>query len=200
MGSRGASSHSKKSGGSGLGFKQGKEATPEEAVGRSNVQNYNTDRYYRVNCQRCVWAYEMQRRGYDVEALPSYKGDTLPSYGNWMGIGENITREYVSASWGQPNSIKTEVSNIKDVMSGWGDGSRGIVRVAWSRSNSGHVFNVEYKNGKLIGYDAQNGKVYNNLGDALRGTRRNYTQLVRSDNVVFKPSEVSKYVKERGGK
>ena len=209
FGGRGASSASGKgSGGSsdpdGLPFNRGAEINPETAVENVNKHNYNTDRNYRINCQRCVWAYEMQRRGYDVEAKPSFAGDDLPRGGNWMDISQNgrgtLTREYIGAHWGQANSIKTEVTNATDVMRGWGEGSRGIVRVAWSGSNSGHVFNVEYKNGKIIAYDAQNGTKHTSLNAALKGTKRGYTQLVRSDDVKFNPNEVSKYVKERGKK
>lgn len=202
FGGRGASSASGKGGSSdpdGLPFKRGAEISPDSAVENVNKHNYNTDRNYRINCQRCVWAYEMQRRGYDVEAKPSFAGDTLPSNGNWMMITQNSpARQYVGAHWGQTNSIKTEVMNTTNVMSQWGEGSRGIMRVAWSKSNSGHVFNVEYKNGKVIAYDAQTGTKHTSLNAALKGTRRGYTQIVRSDNVKFNPNEVSKYVKERG--
>lgn len=184
------------------GIRQGKEKDAEQAVKDVNADRYNTDWTYRQNCQRCVWAYEMQRRGYDVEALPTYKGDDLPRNGNWMGIAEsNITKTYIAADiWsGQKNSIKSEVENATKTMSGWGEGSRGIVRVAWTKS-SGHVFNVEYKNGKVLAYDAQTGKSYGNLTDALKGTKRGYSYIIRTDNVTFKTSEVSKYVKERGKK
>lgn len=184
------------------GIRQGKEATPEEAVQNVNAERYNDSWTYRQNCQRCVWAYEMQRRGYDVEALPTYKGDDLPSNGNWLGIIDGtVTRKYIAADvWaGQKNTIKTEVANATNIMQGWGEGSRGIVRVAWG-SRNGHVFNVEYKNGKITAYDAQNGKTYTNFAEALKGTKRGYAQIVRTDNVTFKTSEVSKYVKERGKK
>lgn len=40
---------------------------------------------YSENCQRCVVAYEMQRRGYDVEAQPTYQGDKWPQVINVNG-------------------------------------------------------------------------------------------------------------------
>lgn len=177
----------------GMPFTKGKEIAPEQAVYNVNAQRYFTDRAYQVNCQRCIWAYEMQRRGYNVEALPAPKGDTLCSNGNWMGIAQStLTKEFVGAS-----RVSTEVALITKTMSNWGEGSRGIVRMA--RGRNGHVFNVEYKNGKVIGYDAQTGW-RGDLTSKLTGTKRNYTSLVRSDNVKFNPNEVSKYVKERGTK
>lgn len=197
FGGRGASSAS--SGKDSLaGIRKGTEATPEEATERVNTHHYDTDRTYRENCQRCVWAYELQRRGYDVEALPTYQGDNLPKNGNWMGvISGSVTKEYVGTHWGQTNSIKTEVANTTEVMRGWGEGSRGIMRVAW-QGGGGHVFNVEYRNGKVMAYDAQTGKVYDTLNAALKGTRRQYTQIIRSDNVTFNEGHLHKYVKERG--
>jgi hypothetical protein len=146
----------------------------------------------------------MQRRGYDVEALPAPNGDTLCNGGNWMGIVQGgrgaITSEWVGVHYGQTRSNKSVVTNITDTMQGWGEGSRGIVRVAWSGKSYGHVFNVEYKNGKVTGFDAQNGKSYSNLSTALKGARLDFTQIIRSDNVAFQTDQVSKYVKERGKK
>ena len=182
-----------KGGSDGVPFKKGNEIAPEQAVYNVNAQRYFTDSGFRVNCQRCVWAYEMQRRGYDVEALPAPQGDTLCRNGNWMGIVQNknnLIAEPVGAS-----RVNAEVKNITNTMSAWGEGSRGIVRMAKGRS--GHVFNVEYKNGKVVGYEAQTGQVVD-LTSKLSGTRRNYTTLVRTDNVKFNSNEVSKYVKERG--
>lgn len=197
MGGRGASSASRASK-SGI-LKKGIEAAPEEAVMRVNASNYAKGKYYQENCQRCVWAYEMQRRGYDVEALPSYAGDKMPYSGNWKGISNTpLTPEYVGANWFQPNSIKTEVTNTTNVMAKWGEGSRGIVQVAW-KGGGGHVFNVEYKNGKVTAYDAQTGKM-SSLNAALKDTKRGYTAIIRSDNVSFNDSQISKYVKTRGGK
>ncbi len=50
---------------------------------------------YNMNCQRCVVAYELRRRGYDVVALPTYQGDNLPrgtagGNGHWMGAEYNM--------------------------------------------------------------------------------------------------------------
>ena len=40
--------------------------------------NYNGDyKEFSQNCQRVVVAYEARRRGYDVEAQPTFKGDNL---------------------------------------------------------------------------------------------------------------------------
>ena len=48
---------------------RGKQKTVDEALAGSNP-HYREGREWQQNCQRCIYAYEMQRRGYDVEALP----------------------------------------------------------------------------------------------------------------------------------
>ena len=91
MGGRGASA---RSGGSSALGKQGKPKTPEEALANANAANYNKDRAYQINCQRVVWAYELQRRGYDVEALPN--NDNLGSGTNWHSIVDGtLNREHL---------------------------------------------------------------------------------------------------------
>ena len=173
----------------------------ETAVLRTNP-NYDVSMDYKMNCQRCVWAYELQRRGYDVEALPTFKGDDLPRQGNWMNLSKNARQgntKYVGRMYGQTNSVKTEISNITEAMNDWGDGSRAIVRVVWKNQNMGHVFNIENVGGVIRAFDGQTGKEIR-LRDYLSKARRGYTSLVRSDNADLDMNEISKYVKIRGGK
>lgn len=173
--------------------------SPATAVANSNAQNYDKDENYQRNCQRCVWAYELQRRGYDVEAKPTFAGDDLPTQGKWRTLDKNYANNpsaILGSLWDRSRrNIKTEVAEAHDVMSGWGEGSRGIVRVAWNK-RSGHVFNVEYKNGKITAYDAQTGKT-KTLTQALKGTLRGYTQILRTDTADIDMTQVSRYVTRR---
>lgn len=176
--------------------------SPEVALERTNPNYDETWRTteYNENCQRCVWAYELQRRGYDVEALPTFQGDDLPMAGNWMKLDKNRKTadnyKYVGQKYGQTNSVKTEITNITETMDNWGDGSRAVVRVRWKKGGA-HVFNIENVGGKIKAYDGQIGKEVN-LRETLNRSVRSYTQLVRTDNADINMSEVSKYVKIRG--
>lgn len=49
--------------------RNGKARTIDEALAATNP-NYDKGLEWQQNCQRCVFAYEMERRGYDVEAMP----------------------------------------------------------------------------------------------------------------------------------
>ena len=86
---------------------------------------------YMENCQRCVMAYELRRRGYSVVAQPYIPGgaDMLPymdrRYG-WPAVFEKqILTDCSAVTQAQAKE------NIERQMRAYGDGSRAIVRVNW---------------------------------------------------------------------
>lgn len=144
---------------------------------------YYSDDYneFSMNCQRCVFAYELRRRGYDVEALPTYENDEMPMGGNWQRAMSGMTEQNVGKTT-EGATLKAIESQMKD----WGDGSRAILRLRWAGfPPSGHVINVEYSNGKLNVWDAQSnaretGTAY--LKKYLHFTTLSGTTLFRTDN------------------
>lgn len=130
---------------------------------------------YQANCQRCVIAYELNRRGYNVEAEATASNDTYPSGGHWKTAFNGAKSEGVGAS-----TTAAVNKNIKDKMSGWGDGSRGIVEV--SGRGGGHVFNVEYHKGKLSYYDAQHNVQYDPKR-VFNHVTKSRVSVVRTDNL-----------------
>lgn len=142
-----------------------------------NVNPYYNPMYgdYSENCQRCVVAYELNRRGYKVEAEASY-GDKDPyPRGRWRNTFKGLQMVNVGAR----NTAKTN-ENIKKNMSQWGNGSRAIVEI--SKRGGGHVFNVEYHNGKLYYYDAQVGKRYDPKR-VFDNCTSSATRIARVDNL-----------------
>lgn len=144
--------------------------------------HYSEGLKYQDNCQRCVWAYEMRRRGYDVEALPSLtNSDTLPYMMNprgWPEVIKNGRNELIIPEGRTGKAIK---KNIENQMEEWGDGSRAIVRVRWQKGDSGHVFIAEQVDGKTRFVDPQSGEkdvtYYFNSGN-IKASR---TRLLRTD-------------------
>lgn len=132
--------------------------------------HYNRDyAAYSSNCQRCVLTYEARRRGYDVTALPTYKGDLLP-YG----------RDYLKAL-SNPKTVDVGKSKIKleSQMRGYGNGSRAIVHVSAGRN--GHVFIAENVRGRVNYVDPQTNKRYSNINlSHVSGA-----QITRIDNQDF---------------
>lgn len=140
---------------------------------------------WQTNCQRCVGAYEMRRRGYDVTSKPRPmssgepdKHDELPymlaSHG-WPRMFGDMEPERVSGS-----TYEATVKRIVGKMNGFGDGSRAIVRVQWKGRNGGHVFIAEQMDGEVRFIDPQT-----NSDDCLRYFRlaeKNETFILRVDD------------------
>lgn len=160
---------------------RGAEMSMTDAYFDANPFYSDSYREFSQNCQRCVMAYEMRRRGYDVEALPTYENDTMPMGGNWMSALKGATATDVGRT-----TENATIKNIESQMKQWGDGSRAILRIKWAGGNSGHVINVEYANGKLNVYDAQSNQRstgVNLLKEYMPYTTLSRTQLVRTDNL-----------------
>lgn len=161
---------------------KGKPMSMKAAFSGANPHFSDDFSEYSENCQRCVVAYELRRRGYDVTALPTYKGDVLPNgtakgNGRWMGAFQNAKNVLVGAK-----TQKSAKANIESQMKKWGDGSRAIVRVGWKGTNYGHVFNVENRKGRMYFVDAQIGQRVN-INEYLSQARTDTIRLVRTDNL-----------------
>lgn len=163
----------------------GRKKTPPSAQKSAERVNPNyqksvklRDAKYTENCQRCIWAFEAQQRGYDVEAKP-YEGKKDPFYtgkANWLGVVDYIGRGERFGSY----HVDQEMSNK---MAKWGDGARAIVYVQWKRG-SAHVFNAVQSGGATYYYDAQSGRqidVTKYLADAVK----NKTIMWRVDDKPF---------------
>lgn len=125
------------------------------------------------NCQRCVIAYELRRRGYDVVALPTYAGDKLPSGNRWRGA----FRKAKTINVGSTNPVTAQVK-LETQMKSFGNGARGIVSIP------GHVFNVENVRGKIRYVDAQTNTIYNSKNVFSRlGKKAADVKLIRTDNL-----------------
>lgn len=144
---------------------------------------------YSENCQRCIVAYELQRRGYDVEAQPTYKGDTWNQsirIGNtymdkWRGAFRHAKTDNVGA-----NSGDKVLKNIAAKMKSFGPGARAVVSINYKGdSHEGHVFNVENVGGRVQYVDAQDGYRYNqaSMKNLFAITKTNDTTLTRTDNL-----------------
>jgi hypothetical protein len=159
--------------------KKGKPYSIDNAL--KNVNPFYNREYseFSANCQRCVVAYELRRRGYNVTALPVYKDDRLPvvnSFGNgiWQGAFKGAKNVRVGAT--TPRKVQ---SNLEAKMKSYGNGARAIVRIP------GHVFNCENVNGKIRYVDAQIGKRYtsNDVFGRLTKEQLKTVRIIRTDNL-----------------
>lgn len=155
------------------------------AVIGANPNYYSGDERYLVNCQRCVVAYEARRRGYDVTAKPasldSESIKQMTGKKGWANVFEGGEDDILTI-FGSKGIENKE--NIYNIMSGYGDGARAIVRVQW-QDGRGHTFIAEQVNNKTKFIDPQSGDidVESYFDDDLIKTDK--TRLLRIDNKEF---------------
>lgn len=143
---------------------------------KSTNPSYNPKDYkWSQNCQRCVPAYEMRRRGFDVVAKPRKKGnDSVAS--SWRDIFENAVWEKCGTS--RKESTK---QSIIDNMLNYGDGSRAEIYIVWKGGRSSHVFVAENDNGTVKFIDPQTGNMdVSYYFDHIMSTK---TEMCRIDNL-----------------
>lgn len=178
--------------------RQRKPKSIDDAL-RDTNPNYNQGGVYRVNCQRCVYAYELQRRGYDVEALPATKNsnhDPMFAGANWM-------RGFQGQTWTKRGELGTRNAtveqNIYSKMKSWGDGSRAIMFLDWKGTTSSHVVNIENVGGKIWIHEAQSGHKIK-LTQYLSQSKPTQTRISRVDNLQPNNNVLQHAVKQRGNK
>ena len=147
----------------------------EDDLSATNPGFSRRDYAHMNNCQRCVPAYEMRRRGMDVVAKPRPEGDDKLAY-SWDRI-------FVGQRWHDCGSSTTGRGQIEQRLMRWGDGARAEVMVEWADGGT-HVFVAENIGGNVVFSDPQSGNADASryFQDAVPGA----TLVSRIDNL--KPS------------
>lgn len=136
-------------------------------------------REWTENCQRCVPAYELRRRGYQVKAKPR------------KPMADHLARHPFDV-WEDPEVFSCKGSGREEVeayMSRWGDGARAQVTVVWNGVSSGHTFMAEQRGDTTYFYDPQSGS-----GDVeyyFEHVQQGSTRIARVDNL-----RPSRYIEE----
>jgi len=129
----------------------------------------------------------LNRRGYRVTALPTYRGDKLPYIahynpnsrtfeGRWKGAFQNAKTVNVGSK-----TAEGVISNIESRMRSFGSGSRAVVQIFY-KGGGGHVFNVENQRGRIVYVEAQSGKM-KNMTRTMKSVDASTVNLVRTDNL-----------------
>lgn len=146
---------------------------------------------YTNNCQRCVIAYEMRRRGYDVEAA-EWQNDGLGiGYRNlsksFSDFKEENVHHYNNDKYGNKFSSRGALIRqmAKDMLEE-PEGARFILNWDWKCFDAGHTVNAEKRNGTIEIYDAQNGKKYS-IKDLIdrKDLRATTLEWIRTDNLLL---------------
>lgn len=163
--------------------------TPSQDLASVNP-NYSSGIEWRINCQRCVGAYEMRRRGYDVTAKPRPMAggrpdpsDELPyrnSASGWPHMFDGATLEGCASNSGEGTRKKVDA-----LMASYGDGARAIVRVEWQKKygGGGHVFIAERRGDQTVFIDPQTGS--SDCSGYFKRVKKNGTYCMRVDDKPF---------------
>lgn len=156
--------------------------TIEKALAGTNPGYATGSIEYMLNCQRCVAAYDMRRRGLKVEAKPNIS--------EYDALTDNYTLPWKgSIMVGCPSG--SGLDKIKSEMKAYGDGARAVVRVEWADEKYGnaHVFIAEQIGGKTVFLDPQSGE--RDVSYYFNSVRSGTTTFIRIDNL-----DVTSYIKD----
>ena len=191
-----------------IGIKRGEDMTFEEANELRGNIGYGEGREFSVNCQSCVVANELRRRGYDVTALPNLKKEgnipyELSGKTNWAWIDPETMQtpekkqaggQYVS---GLDIKSKTLTQLNKELNELTKEAGRYHIDFMWKDGKGGHIITVDrLENGSIRIYDPQIGR----LGDwkvISKDIRLKYgVNVLRVDNLLVNTDIIDRIVRK----
>lgn len=111
--------------------------------------HYGEEAGYGINCAWCTTAYDLRRRGYDVEA---------PSVTHGMTFAEEtqLYKDTTMADWKTPHNNEELFEQIAEE----GNGARGRLSVLWNDGTGGHAMAWEVVNNIPYVIDCQSNDIY----------------------------------------
>lgn len=150
------------------GEKQGSPMNIEEAAGRGDVSkvnpHYGLGGRFEENCQSCVVAYEMRRRGFDIEAKGLNMFGDILSRGVQMAFIDPQTGDVPELKvYTGPDSILEGKAAVDDLAAAIDKlvktGERWAFTWSWDGVDEWHVVNLDKpRGGKLTLLDTQTGE------------------------------------------
>ena len=123
--------------------------------------NYYSDKkgaeYYRVNCQKCVPAFELRMRGYDVQAKWFDKSN---SNSNEKWLVEHPFSAFLRANIKTIFSGVSAYGELSDALQGYGAGARIEIAILNEETLKGHVIVGCNEYNKIKFLDVQTGKSF----------------------------------------
>ena len=147
---------------------------------------------YKNNCISCALAYDMRRRGYDVESAPI---DTTSATNGSLPVQLGFYKGEKLEVFEVPKDLYAATKQFSNQILKYGDGSRGMLRIRW-KNGDGHAVIWEVDGNSVIVRDPQNNTIVD-LSDYMRRAKTFY--YFRIDNL--EPTEkVTQFVKNRQSK
>lgn len=154
-------------------------------------RQYSKGGVYKNNCISCALAYDMRRRGYDVEAMPI---DTTSAVNGSLPVQLGFYKGEKLETFEVPSNLDTAIKQFTKNVVRYGNGSRGILRIRW-KNGDGHAAVWEVNNSSVIVRDPQNNTVVDLL-DYVRRAKTFY--YFRTDNLEL-TNKVTEFVRNLNG-
>lgn len=139
-----------------------------------------------MNCTLCTAAMEMRRRGYDVAARRSNKGNSADIWTQWYkGVKLQQTNLPRVKGENREQWVQKNYKNLCDTLEKYPNGARGYLGIRWRGMTSGHAIYWEISNKSVNFYDAQSNKLNDPRIFSLCDQKYRYARL---DNCT--PTEV----------
>lgn len=157
------------------------------------------DPLYTKNCTSCALAYELRRRGYDVEALPIDDNNRLETLPIKLSAGADFKNErmimfedIVGSKHARLMDSKAATRQITEhIFNNNPDGSRGMLDISWEDGDSGHRAVWEIENESVVIRDPQSNRIIDLDDYTSHATRIDY---YRTDNLELSDN-IRRYVK-----
>lgn len=175
----------------------------KDAIVEKINKNYNPNSNdgWANNCYSCTMAYDLNRRGYDADAIFDTDGAT---YDTIAGCYKNENTVDIGAKNPQKRFTEDEAKKIIDDMANdYPDGAYGNMCLTWSPPYGlvgGHSIVWEKEDGKIVFRDCQTNKIYKSDEEVYSVLKlAGSAQYFRADNVDL-DSSISFYTKTNGTK
>ena len=150
---------------------------------------YSKGGVYKNNCISCALAYDMRRRGYDVEAMPI---DTTSAINGSLPVQLGFYKGEKLDTFEVPKDLYAATKQFSNQILKYGDGSRGMLRIRW-KNGDGHAAVWEVDDGSVVIRDPQNNTIVD-LSDYMSRAKTFY--YFRTDNLEL-TNKASRFVQNR---
>ena len=137
---------------------------------------YSKGGVYKNNCISCALAYDLRRRGYDVEAALI---DTTSATNGSLPVQLGFYKGEKLEAFEVPKDPDAAMKRFANQILKYGDGSRGMLRIRW-KNGDGHAAVWEVDDGSVVIRDPQNNTMVD-LSDYMSRAKTFY--YFRTDNL-----------------
>lgn len=165
--------------------KTDKKQSSDDHVEAVNPKYKKTTYDYSMNCSFCTAAYDLRKRGYDVEANPisSVEGYTIEDVCSWYKGAKSVSKTDVELQYQKQSKDNSRSSSkaqmLNEALKSNGEGARGHLALYWV-GGGGHDIIWEVENGEVVYRDCQTGESMKNLEYLNYSYSYDY---VRTDNL-----------------